>query len=128
MSSRPGRAILVAYFEKEYAMRLYNYSHPLTQAQLDQLAIEWNIEAEDIEVTPISVQIEQSEPLLPQVEALLPTNYSIDTYIVLPGLAVVAALLTRELLSKYHFINIIRLRPTAGLITGYELAEIICLS
>lgn len=110
-------------------MRLYNYSHPLTDWQLDELAIILNIEAEDIEAVPIPVQVEQSKPLLPQVEALLPTDYyGADTYIVLPGLAVVAAVLTRELLSKYGFINIIRLRPTTGLITGYEVAEIIGLS
>ena len=86
--------------------RIYNFTHPLTDAQLDQLAIEWNIEAEEVKVISITVQVEQSEPLLPQVEALLPTGYDTDSYIVMPGLAVVAAVLTRELLSKHGFIKI----------------------
>lgn len=107
---------------------IYNFTHPLTDAQKDELATEWNIEAEEIKVSAIPVQVDQSEPLLPQVETLLPADYDVHTYIVLPGLAVVSAVLTRELLSKHGFINIIRLRPTTGLITGYELAEIICLS
>ncbi len=113
-------------------MRLYNYSHTLTDWQKDELATMFGIEAEQIEEVKIPVQIDQAKPLAPQIKVLIPTDDRSSAteriWIVPPGYAPAAAILVVEMLHEYGgFVHMIRLRPKTGVITGYEVAEVIVL-
>jgi hypothetical protein len=113
-------------------MRLYNYSHPLTDAQRDELAIMFSLKAEEIEEIKIPVQIDHAQQLAPQIKKLMPTDdrgsATERLWIIPPGYSPAAAVLVTEMLHEYGgFIHMIRLRPKTGPITGYEVAEVIIL-
>jgi hypothetical protein len=114
-------------------VKIYNYSHPVTPEQLDELATMFSVEAKDIEITSISVQIDHSKQLAPQIKALLPTDdrgsATERLWIIPPGYSPAAAVLVTEMLHEYGgFVHMIRLRPVAGSTpTKYEVAEVIVL-
>jgi hypothetical protein len=113
-------------------MLILNFTHPLTkdqQAQIENLA-----NASIDEVRTITVQINQEEPLEPQITALVNsvdlTSEEWQTRPLLinpPGYAPAAFVLLAELHGRIgHFPSLIRLRPVADSIpTTYEVAELI---
>ena len=112
-------------------MLILNFTHPLTleqRAQIEALA-HTSIE----EVRTITVQIEQAEPLEPQITAVVDavglTSEEWQTRPLLinpPGYAPAAFVLLAELHGRIgHFPSLIRLRPKAGPVTSYEVAELL---
>jgi len=113
-------------------MLILNFSHPLTpeqQAQIETLTSPTPIE----EVRTIPIQINQSEPLEPQITAIVDsialTSEAWQTRLLLinpPGFAPAAFVLLAELHGRIgHFPTLIRLRPKAGPVTTYEVAELL---
>ncbi|GAC1433164.1 MAG: CRISPR-associated protein Csx15 [Ktedonobacteraceae bacterium] len=112
-------------------MLILNFTHPLTdehKAQIESLA---GISIDDIQTIP--VQINQSEPLEPQIRAIVDavhlTSEEWQTRSLLinpPGYAPAAFVLLAELHGRIgHFPTLIRLRPKAGPMTSYEVAELL---
>jgi hypothetical protein len=113
-------------------MLILNFTHPLTkdqQAQIENLA-----NASIDEVRTITVQINQEEPLEPQITALvnsvgLPSEEWQTRPLLInpPGYAPAAFVLLAELHGRIgHFPSLIRLRSVADSIpTTYEVAELI---
>ncbi|HLI05884.1 MAG TPA: CRISPR-associated protein Csx15 [Ktedonobacteraceae bacterium] len=112
-------------------MLILNFTHPLTheqQAQIEALA-GTTIE----EVRTIPVQIEQTEPLLPQIVAIVEaaglSSQEWQTRLLLinpPGYAPAAFVLLAELHGRIgHFPSLIRLRPRPGPMTNYEVTELL---
>jgi hypothetical protein len=113
-------------------MIILNFTHPLSnqqQAQIEVLAAPESIE----EVRTIPVQIDQSEPLEPQITAIVDsvalTSEEWQTRPLLinpPGYAPAAFVLLAELHGRIgHFPALLRLRPKAGALTSYEVAEVL---
>ena len=111
---------------------ILNFSHPLTQeqqAQIETLTAPTPIE----EVRTIPIQINQSEPLEPQITAIVDsialTSEAWQTRLLLinpPGYAPAAFVLLAELHGRIgHFPTLIRLRPKSGPVTTYEVAELL---
>jgi hypothetical protein len=112
-------------------MLILNFTHPLTheqQAQIETLA-ETSIE----EVRAVPVQIDQSEPLEPQITAIVDAvSLSSEEWqtrpllINPPGYAPAAFVLLAELHGRIgHFPALVRLRPTPAPVTTYEVAELL---
>ncbi len=112
-------------------MLILNFTHPLTpeqQAQIEALA---NTSIE--EVRTIRVQINQEEPLEPQITSIVDaTGLSSEEWqtrpllINPPGYAPAAFVLLAELHGRIgHFPALIRLRPKPGPIPSYEVAELL---
>ena len=113
-------------------MLILNFTHPLTddqQAQIEALA-DTSIE----EVRTIPVQINQEEPLEPQITAIVDSvglsSHDWQTRLLLinpPGYAPAAFVLLAELHGRIgHFPTLLRLRPVAGSTpTMYEVVELI---
>lgn len=112
-------------------MLILNFSHPLTtdhQAQITALA-STTID----EIRTIPVQIEQTQPLEPQIRAIVDaiqlTSEEWQTRPLLinpPGYAPAAFVLLSELHGRIgHFPALIRLRPKPGPVTTYEVAELL---
>ena len=113
-------------------MLILNFTHPLTdeqQAQIEALA-DTSIE----EVRTIPVQINQEEPLEPQITAIVDSvglsSHDWQTRPLLinpPGYAPAAFVLLAELHGRIgHFPTLLRLRPVAGSTpTMYEVVELI---
>jgi hypothetical protein len=113
-------------------MLILNFTHPLTpqqQAQIEALA-HTSIE----EVRTIPVQIDQDEPLQPQITAIVDAvglsseEWQTRPFLVNPpGYAPAAFVLLAELHGRIgHFPSLIRLRPLPGSTpTTYEVAELI---
>src|SRR5260370_33814768 len=113
-------------------MLILNFTQPLTpeqQAQIETLA---NTPIE--EVRTIRVQINQEEPLEPQITAIVDASglsseewQTRPLLINPPGYAPAAFVLLAELHGRIgHFPSLIRLRPVADSIpTTYEIAELI---
>jgi len=112
-------------------MLILNFTHPLTteqRAQVEALA-DTSIE----EVRTIRVQIDQTEPLEPQiidiVNAVGLSSEEWQTRSLLinpPGYAPAAFVLLAELHGRIgHFPSLIRLRPKPGPMTSYEVTEIL---
>ena len=113
-------------------MLILNFTHPLTpqqQAQIEALA-HTSIE----EVRTIPVQIDQDEPLQPQITAIVDAvglsseEWQTRPFLVNPpGYAPAAFVLLAELHGRIgHFPSLIRLRPLPGSTpTIYEVAELI---
>ncbi len=112
-------------------MLILNFTHPLTQQQQEQIEQITGIRVEEIRTIP--VQIEQSEPLGPQVVAIVDavglTQEEWQTRTVLinpPGYAPAAFVLLAEVHGRSgHFPNLVRVRPKQGPIVTYEVAEIL---
>jgi hypothetical protein len=112
-------------------MHILNFTHPLTLEQRAQ--IEAFADATIDEVRTISVQIDQTEPLEPQITAIInDVGLSSEEWQTLsllinpPGYAPAAFVLLAELHGRIgHFPTLIRLRPKPGPTTIYEVAELL---
>ncbi len=113
-------------------MILLNYSHPLTDAHLAQIAA---LTGEPLErVIALPVQFDPAAPFEPQLAALMAALplapeelQSAPILVNPPSLNFITALLLAELHGRMgYFPPIIRLRPAAGsLPPRYEVAEIL---
>jgi len=112
-------------------MLILNFTHPLTDehvARIEQLA---GMAIDDIQTIP--VQIDQNEPIEDQIRAIVDvvhlTSEEWQTRSLLinpPGYAPAAFVLLAELHGRMgHFPTFIRLRPKAGPMTSYEVAELL---
>jgi hypothetical protein len=113
-------------------MLILNFTHPLTSDQRAQIEALANTSIEDIRTIP--VQINQSEPLEPQITTivdsidLLSEEWQTRSLLINPpGYAPAAFVLLAELHGRIgHFPSLIRLRPVAGSTpTTYEVAELL---
>ena len=112
-------------------MLILNFTHPLTDEQLGQIEALAGTAIE--EVRTVHVQINQAEPLEPQMIAIVDsvqlTSEQWQTRPLLinpPGYAPAAFVLLAELHGRIgHFPSLIRLRPKAGPVTSYEVAELL---
>lgn len=108
-------------------MQIVNFSHPLTEEQLAQIAQAEQLDREDIHVQQISVQLDQQRPFLPQILALIEhVTFERDDNricVVLPGLSAAAVLLVEQLRKLEKRVIILRLKPKVGPITGFDFAE-----
>jgi hypothetical protein len=112
-------------------MLILNFSHPLTNEQQAQIEALANTSIE--EVRTIRVQINQEEPLEPQITSIVDaTGLSSEEWqtrpllINPPGYAPAAFVLLAELHGRIgHFPSLIRLRPKPGPMTSYEVAELL---
>jgi hypothetical protein len=112
-------------------MLILNFTHPLTdehKAQIESLA---GMPIDEVRTIP--VQIDQSEPLIPQVTAIvdaaLLSSQEWQTRALLinpPGYAPAAFVLLAELHGRIgHFPSLIRVRPKSGPLPGYEVTELL---
>ncbi len=113
-------------------MLILNFTHPLTEAQLAQLESLAHTRIKEVRTIP--VQINQAEPLSPQIAAIVEavdlTSEEWQTLPLLinpPGYAPAAFVLLAELHGRIgHFPTLIRLRPVANSTpTTYEVAELL---
>ncbi len=112
-------------------MLILNFMHPLTDEHKAQIESLSSIAIKGIQTIP--VQINQSEPLEAQIRAIvdaLPlTSEEWQTRSLLinpPGYAPAAFVLLAELHGRMgHFPTFIRLRPKAGPVTSFEVAELL---
>src|SRR5579883_1424167 len=112
-------------------MFILNFTHPLTEQQLAQIAALADTTIDEVRTIP--VQIDQGEPLGPQVAELVDaarlTSEEWQTRSLLinpPGYAPAAFALLAELHGRIgHFPSLIRIRPKAGPIVTYEVAELL---
>src|SRR5579884_3293312 len=112
-------------------MLILNFTHPLTQEQCAQ--IEALAGTPIKEVRTIAVQIEQAEPLGPQIIAIVEaaglSSQEWQTRSLLinpPGYAPAAFVLLAELHGRIgHFPSLVRLRPRPGALTIYEVGELL---
>src|SRR6266852_4605401 len=112
-------------------MLVLNFTHPLTSAQRAQ--IEGLAGTSIDEVRTIPVQIDQAEPLDPQITAIVDavglSSEEWQTRPLLinpPGYAPAAFVLLAELHGRIgHFPSLIRLRPKHEAVTTYEVAELL---
>src|SRR5207244_12079657 len=115
----------------EHIVLILNFTHPLTNEQRAQIETLANTSIE--EVRTIRVQINQEEPLEPQITAIVDaTGLSSEEWqtrtllINPPGYAPAAFVLLAELHGRIgHFPTLIRLRPKPGPVTSYEVAELL---
>ena len=112
-------------------MLILNFTHPLTSEQRAQIEALAHTSIE--EVRTIRVQIDQAEPLQPQITAIVDavglSSEEWQTRSLLinpPGYAPAAFVLLAELHGRIgHFPSLIRLRPKPGPLTRYEVAELL---
>ncbi len=112
-------------------MLILNFSHRLTDQQLEQIKAFTNASVE--EVCNFPIRLNQAEPLEPQITAIVDTvglsSEEWQTRSLLinpPGYAPAALVLLAELHGRMgHFPALIRLRPKPGPVTSYEVAELL---
>ena len=112
-------------------MLILNFTHPLTPDQRAQIEALADTSIEEIRTIP--VQINQEEPLEPQITAIVDavglSSEEWQTRPLLinpPGYAPAAFVLLAELHGRVgHFPTLIRLRPKPGPVTSYEVAELL---
>ncbi len=112
-------------------MLILNFTHPLTDEHRTQIEALAGIAIDEIRTIP--VQIDQAQPLEPQIRALVDsaglTSEEWQTRLLLinsPGYAPAAFVLLAELHGRIgHFPSLIRLRPKAGPLPAYEVAEVL---
>jgi hypothetical protein len=112
-------------------MLILNFAHPLTDEHKVQIASLANMPIDEIRTIP--AQIDQSQPLVPQVSAIVDAIQLISqqwqTWPLLinpPGYTPAAFVLLAELHGCIgYFPALIRLRPKLGPVTGYEVAELL---
>ena len=113
-------------------MILLNFSHPLTDAQRDQ--IEALIGQPIADQRDLTTQFEEQQPFAPQLVALMATIdltsvqwQTEPILVVLPSLNFIAAALLAELHGRMgYFPPVVRTRPAAGSVPRrYEIAEIL---
>src|SRR5438552_1041853 len=112
-------------------MLILNFTHPLTLEQRAQIEALAHTSIEEVHTIP--VQIDQAEPLEPQITAIVDavglSSEEWQTRSLLinpPGYAPAAFVLLAELHGRIgHFPSLIRLRPKPGPVTAYEVAELL---
>lgn len=112
-------------------MLILNFTHPITPEQRAQIEALANASIEEVRTIP--VQIDQGEPLEPQITAIVDavglSSEEWQTRPLLinpPGYAPAAFVLLAELHGRIgHFPSLIRLRPKPGPVTSYEVAELL---
>lgn len=112
-------------------MLILNFSHPITNDQIVQIESLAGTTISDIRTIP--VQIDQIQPLEQQIRAIVDTTgltpeewQTLPLLINPPGYAPAAFVLLAELHGRIgHFPTLIRLRPKAGPITSFEVAELL---
>jgi len=112
-------------------MLILNFTHPLTPEQRAQIEALAHTSIEEIRTIP--VQINQAEPLEPQITTiidavgLLSAEWQTRPLLINPpGYAPAAFVLLAELHGRIgHFPSLIRLRPKPGPVTSYEVAELL---
>jgi hypothetical protein len=112
-------------------MLILNFSHPLTEEQRAQIAALAGSAID--EVHTVAVQINQDQPLTPQIVAIVdaidlsPEEWQTRPLLINPpGYAPAAFVLLAELHGRIgHFPALLRLRPRPGSITTYEVAELL---
>src|SRR6266568_7389267 len=113
-------------------MLILNFTHPFTPKQREQIqTLAAPIPIEEIRTIP--VQIDQTEPLEPQITAIVDTiglsSEEWQTRALLinpPGYAPAAFVLLAEIHGRIgHFPTIIRLRPKSDPVTTYEVAQLL---
>jgi hypothetical protein len=112
-------------------MLILNFSHPFTDEQRTQIATLAAATIDDIRTIP--VQINQDEPLMQQISAIVDAaelsseEWQTRTLLINPpGYAPVAFALLAELHGRIgHFPTLIRLKPTKDILTTYEVAELL---
>jgi hypothetical protein len=112
-------------------MLILNFTHPLTNEHITQIEALAGSTIDEVRVIP--VQIEQAQPLAEQIRALVAavklTSVEWQTRSLLinpPGYAPAAFVLLAELHGRIgHFPTLIRLRPKAGPVPTYEVAELL---
>src|SRR5579883_3409037 len=113
-------------------MIVLNFSHPFTNEERAQLAdLLAGAPIEDIRTIP--VQINQEQALEAQVRAIVdraglsPEEWQTRQLLINPpGYAPAAFVLLAELHGRIgHFPTLLRLRPRAGAVTTYEVAELL---
>lgn len=112
-------------------MIVLNFAHPLTSDQRAQIEVLADNHIEEIRTIP--VQINQGEPLAPQIVAIVDAaGLSSEEWQTLPllinplGFAPAAFILLAELHGRIgHFPTLVRLRPKKGPVTTYEVAELL---
>ena len=112
-------------------MLILNFTHPLTDEQRAQIEALAHTSIEEVRTIP--VQIDQGEPLEPQITAIVDAvglsseEWQIRPLLINPpGYAPAAFVLLAELHGRIgHFPSLIRLRPKPGPVTSYEVAELL---
>jgi hypothetical protein len=112
-------------------MLILNFTHPLTSEQRSQIEALAHTSIEEVRTIP--VQIDQAEPLEPQIIVIVDAvGLSSEEWQTLPllinppGYAPAAFVLLAELHGRIgHFPSLIRLRPKPGPTTSYEVAELL---
>jgi hypothetical protein len=112
-------------------MLILNFTHPLTPSQQSQIEALANTTITEVRTIP--VQLDQSEPLEPQITAVINavglSSQEWQTYPLLinpPGYAPAAFVLLAQLHGRIgHFPSLIRLRPKYGATTTFEVAELL---
>ena len=112
-------------------MLILNFTHPLTEQERTQIEALASTSIKD--VYDIPVQIKEQEPLESQITAIVDSaglsSEDWQTQILLinpPGYAPAAFVLLAELHGRIgHFPTLIRRRPKPGLITTYEITELL---
>lgn len=112
-------------------MLILNFSHPLTREQRSQIESLADTPIEEVRTIP--VQLNQGEPLEPQIITIVDaaglSSEEWQTRPLLinpPGFAPAAFVLLAELHGRIgHFPSLVRLRPVSGPITAYEVAELL---
>lgn len=112
-------------------MLILNFTHPLTDEHKTQIEALAGLAIEETHVIP--VQIDQVQPLEQQIRAIVDavqlTSVEWQTRPLLinpPGYAPAAFVLLAELHGRIgHFPLLIRMRPKAGPVPAYEVAELL---
>ena len=112
-------------------MLILNLTHPLTPEQRAQIEALANTSITEVRTIP--VQIDQSEPLEPQITAVVNAiglsseEWQTRTLLINPpGYAPAAFVLLAQLHGRIgHFPSLIRLRPNYGPTTTFEVAELL---
>src|SRR5215472_9147970 len=112
-------------------MLILNFTHPLTPEQRAQIEALANTPIDEVRTIP--VQINQDEPLEPQITAIVDAvglsseEWQTRTLLINPpGYAPAAFVLLAELHGRIgHFPSLIRMRPKSGPVTSYEVVELL---
>jgi hypothetical protein len=112
-------------------MLILNFAHPLVDEHKTQIESLANTLIDEIRTIP--VQIDQNQPLVPQVRAIVDAVQlssqqwqTLPLLINPPGYAPATFVLLAELHGRIgHFPSLIRLRPKPGPVTSYEVAELL---
>lgn len=111
--------------------KIFNFSHPLTQQQIEDIAAKYDIAPTDITIVNIRVQLDVNEALRPQISRLVDrinVKPGDNLYIVLPGLAAAAVLIVDSIQTRGAEVNVVRFDQQSTLTgTAFPFKEIIYL-